>query len=119
MDLDHIAEAMAARQLVALTVAKLREGSWQLSARSEGSGWSIGQGATPQAAFHHLMDQPARVAWKGKTLYWRRADGLLMVTYNGQPPRTADGDFRPIAAAEWLEATREKPAYDDILGDLL
>lgn len=118
MDLDHIAEAMVARGLVALTMVKVSDG-WQLSARSEGSGWSVGLGATPQAAFHHLMEQPARVAWKGKTLYWRREDGLLMVTYNGQPPRAADGDFRPIAAAEWLEATREKPIYDDILGDLL
>lgn len=118
MDLNHIREAMLARGLVCLTMAKTTDG-WQLSARSEGSGWSVGQGTTPEAAFHHLMEQPTRTAWKGKTLYWRRGDGLLMVTYNGQPPRAADGDFRPISAAEWLEATREKPAYDDILGDLL
>lgn len=118
--LAEVAEAMAARRLVALNVAAAGSG-WQASARTEGgSGWLVGVGQKIEDAIHKLLAEASRSPeWVGKTRYFARTDEPgLAITYNGKPPLASEGRFEEIDAGTWAARRREADAkadYEDLL----
>lgn len=102
LTLADIWQALAARGAVALTIGAHKSG-FQVSARTEGSGWAVGQGPDLRAAVDDLIAnfvylRPGRAA---KTRYFAMADGRLICTWNGEEPLAWEGSRCEVDAAEW------------------
>lgn len=97
MTLGSILDALHARGAVALTLFPCSAG-FQASARGEGTGWTVGVGATAEDAVTTLIEQYRyTAAGRGKSRYFELADGRLLVTWNGQPRSPPKG-----SGARWM-----------------
>lgn len=114
MTLTDIWDALSARGAVAITIAG-KGSSFQVSARTEGSGWTIGAGEDLPSAVRGLIEAFVyRGSASGKTRYFSMADGRLVVTWNGGEPLKWDGSWREITAAEWARA-KESLEWDAMI----
>ena len=103
MTLTDIWDALSARGAVAMTIAVTSSG-FQVSARTEGSGWTVAAGEDLPSAVRRLIETFVyRGSATGKTRYFSMADGRLVVTWNGGEPLAWEGPRQEVTASEWAK----------------